>query len=134
MPRKPSIIRDAKDVYEAFKEISRHKRERMYSILLDGESVIGIEKVSAGSDGFVDAYPDQVFSPALEKHCRSMILVHNHPSGFSYPSELDKNVTKNLLRDGTQWGIEVLDSAIIGLGGYYSFEESGAWRAWREEK
>ena len=40
------------------KGISRYKRERMYSILLDGESVIGIEKVSKGSEGLVDTPPE----------------------------------------------------------------------------
>ncbi len=67
MPRKPSVIRDAKDIYEAFKGISRYKRERMYSILLDGESVIGIEKVSKGSEGLVDAPPEEVIQDSPGK-------------------------------------------------------------------
>ncbi|MGD0918151.1 MAG: JAB domain-containing protein [Thermodesulfobacteriota bacterium] len=134
MPPKPSRIRDAKDVYEAFKGISRYRKERVYSVLLDGESVIGIEKVSRGSDGLVDATPDVVFRPALEKQCASVIVVHNHPSGFPYPSEQDRKTSRNLYRDGRSFGIEVADSVIIALGGYYSFEESGALQAWMEER
>jgi len=60
--------------------------------------------------------------------------VHNHPSGFPYPSDLDRTATKNLLRDGRSLGIELQDSVIIALGGYYSFREEGALQAWREEK
>lgn len=134
MPRKPSIIRDAKDVYEAFKGISRYKRERVYSILLEGESVLGVEEVSTGSDGLVDAPPDVVYRPALERDCKSVIVVHNHPSGFPYPSQNDRRETRNLYRWGRNIGIELKDSVIIALGGYYSFEESGALQAWREEK
>ena len=134
MARKPSSIRDAKDTYSLMKKIRRYRRERMYSILLDGESIMGIEKVSGGSNGIVDGYPDQVFRSALERECKSIILVHNHPSGFPYPSDLDRRATRNLYRDGRRLGIEVVDSLIIALGGYYFFNESGALMAWKEEK
>ena len=67
MTRKPSAIHDAKDIYALMKKISKYKRERVYSILLDGESIMGIEKVSGGSDGLVDAYPDQVFRSAVDQ-------------------------------------------------------------------
>lgn len=134
MPQKPSIIRDAKDVYEAFKGISRHRRERMYSILIDGESVIGTEKVSSGSEGLMDSPPEEVYRTALERECKSIILVHNHPSGLPYPSEQDRKAARNLYRWGRNIGVEVVDSVIVALGGYYSFRESGALRAWREER
>jgi DNA repair protein RadC len=134
MPRNPSVIRNAKDVYEAFRGITRHRRERMYSILLDGESVLGIEKVSIGSEGLVDSWPDDVYKSALERECKSIILVHNHPSGEAEPSWQDRKAARNLYRWGRNVGVEVVDSVIVALGGYYSFRESGALRAWREEK
>ena len=134
MPRKPSVIRNAKDIYESFKGIIRHKRERMHSILLDGESVLGIEKVSRGSEGLVDTPPDVAYRTALERDCKSIILVHNHPSGFPYPSYQDRKAARNLYRWGRNMGIELKDSVIVALGGYYSFRESGALRAWREQR
>lgn len=103
----------------------------MYPILLDGESVLGIEKVCSGSEGLVDTPPDVAYRTALERECKSVILVHNHPSGFPYPSENDRRETRNLCRWGRNIGIELKDSVIIALGGYYSFEESGAWREQR---
>lgn len=105
MPRKPSIIRDAKDVYDAFRGIGRYWKERVYSILLNGESTMGIEEVSEGSDGLVDAFPNQVFRSALDRQCKSIILVHNHPTGFPYPSEQDREATRNLYL-GTAGGWE----------------------------
>lgn len=63
-----------------------------------------------------------------------LIIYLTRTSGFPYPSERDREATRNLYRDGRQWGIEVLDSVIIALGGYYSFREEGVLRAWREEK
>ena len=134
MPQKPSVIRDAKDVYDAFKGISRHRRERMYSILLDGESVIGVEKVSSGSEGLVNSWPDEVYRAALEKECASVIVVHNHPSGKAEPSWQDRKASRHLYRWGRNIGIDLKDSVIVALGGYYSFEESGALQAWREQR
>jgi DNA repair protein RadC len=134
MPRKPSVIRSARDVYETFQGITRHKTEGMYSILLDGESVLGIEKVSKGSEGLVDTPPDVAYRTALERDCKSVILVHNHPSGFPYPSDQDRTAARNLYRWGRNIGIELQDSVIVALGGYYSFRESGGMRAYGEEK
>jgi DNA repair protein RadC len=114
---------DPKSVYELMKHTARHKRERVYSILLDGESVFGIEQVSSGSDGLVGAAPDMVYRPALERDCKSLIVVHNHPSGFPYPSENDRRETRTLYGWGRNIGIELQDSVIIALGGYYSFRE-----------
>ncbi len=134
-PRKPSAIHDPKDTYTLMKGITRYKRERVYSLLLDGENgVMGCEKLSRGSDGLVDAYPDQVFRSALDRECKSIILVHNHPSGFPYPSDQDRTATRNLYRWGRNIGIELQDSVIVALGGFYSFRESGALQAWGQEK
>ena len=134
MPQKPSRIRDAKDVYEAFMGIARHKRESTYAILLDGENVLGIEKVSSGSEGLVDTPPDVAYRLALERDCKTVILVHNHPSGFPYPSDQDRKASRNLYRWGRNIGVELEDSVIVSRGGYYSFAEPGALQAWREEK
>jgi DNA repair protein RadC len=114
--------------------IAHHKRERVYSILLDGEDLIGIEKVSNGSNGLADASADLVYRPALERECKSVIVVHNHPSGFPYPSVNDRRESRSLYRWGRNIWVELEDSVIIALGGYYSFRESGALQAWREER
>ncbi len=58
----------------------------MYAILLDSEEVLGIEEIARGSEGFVEARPERVFRTAIERGCKSLIVVHNHPSGFAYPS------------------------------------------------
>jgi DNA repair protein RadC len=116
------------------KKITRYKRERVYAVLLDGETVAGVERVSRGSDEFVDASSDVVFRPALEKECASVIVVHNHPSGFPHPSDNDRRETRNLYRWGRNIGIDLKDSVIVALGGYHLFEESGALQAWREQK
>jgi DNA repair protein RadC len=135
MPRKPSRIRNANDVYNAFWDIALYKEERVYTILLDGESVLGIEEIARGSETFVDAHPKQVFRSAIQRKCKSLILVHNHPSGTPFPSDNDRKATRDLHGGWDRdIGIDLQYSVIIAIGGYYSFRESGALQAWRERK
>ena len=82
----------------------------------------------------MDTPPDVAYRTALERDCKSVILVHNHPSGLPYPSQQDRKAARNLYRWGRNIGVDLKDSVIVALGGYYSFEESGALQAWREEK
>jgi DNA repair protein RadC len=127
MPRKPCGIRTWKDVYESFKRIAKYRKERAYAVLLDAEDgLLGFEKIGDGFSEGVNACPDQVFPPALGREGRkSLILVHNHPSGFPCPSDQDRKVTRRLYSDGRRLGIDVKDSVIIAAGGYYSFREDG---------
>jgi DNA repair protein RadC len=67
MPRKPLVILTGKDVYESFKRIAKYRKERAYAVLLDSEDCLfAFEKIGEGFPECVDAYPDQVFPPALE--------------------------------------------------------------------
>ena len=93
--------------------MGRHKREMAYAVLLRGKNVLGIEKVSSGSEGLVDSPPDEVYRTALERDCRSVILVHNHPSGKAEPSWQDRTASRNLYGWGRNIGIELRDSVII---------------------
>lgn len=104
-------------------DIALYKQERVYAILLDGESVLGIEEISRGSGMCVEAQPERVFRPAIQRRCKSIILVHNHPSGFAYPSNEDRAVMWKLMSDGSDLGIDVADSVIVAADGYYSFKE-----------
>jgi DNA repair protein RadC len=119
MPRKPSVIRAGKDVYEAFKGIARYRKERVYSLLLDEEgNILGKEEMARGWACGVDALPDVVFGSAWIRKCSSMIIVlHNHPSGIPEPSADDFNVTRNLYMAGKRRGVEISDSVIIAAGG-----------------
>lgn len=128
MAKKPSSVKTAEDVYRLMKRLGRLRRERVYSILLDGENqVIGCEEISRGSDLLADGHPDLVFRSARLRDCSSMILVHNHPSGHVEPSFEDKLTTRKLYEDGKKLGIELADSIIIGKDSYYSFREAGLW-------
>lgn len=70
-------------------------------------------------------HPREIFKIALEEGAAAIILLHNHPSGDTTPSESDTAITKEILQAGKIVGIDVLDHIIVGENNYFSFKESG---------
>lgn len=62
---------------------------------------------------------------ALELLSTRMILVHNHPSGTSDPSNDDKVLTDRLFRAAALFDIELIDHIIISREGDFSFHRAG---------
>jgi len=60
-----------------------------------------------------------------ERASRSFILIHNHPSGDSKPSEEDRAVTKRLKEAGDLLGFRLLDHVVFGAEIFHSFAEAG---------
>lgn len=88
-------------------------------------NLIGISTVSLGSLGQTLVHPREVFSDAIKSGTASIILIHNHPSGNTEPSNADITLTKRLVESGEILGIKVVDHIIIGNGRYCSFLEDG---------
>lgn len=132
MPKKPSAIKDAGDVYRLFKGLGKLKNERVYSVLLNGENkVIGSMEISRGGSCYVDVFPHFLFDSASTRQASSLIIVHNHTSGRPEPSLQDMEVTRKLYEDGLARGISLEDSVIIAEGSYYSFREAGKMEKYR---
>jgi len=69
-------------------------------------------------------HPREVFQRAILCNASSILLVHNHPSGNTKPSDDDVKITERLNNAGQILGIKVLDHIILG-DDYYSFKEHG---------
>jgi DNA repair protein RadC len=55
----------------------------------------------------------------------ALIVMHNHPSGESSPSEADIKVTRDLIRAGQLLKMELLDHIIVGAGNFSSLRSLG---------
>ena len=115
-------VRDAAQVYEAFKEeFSQLDREMFVALLLDGKNgVIGFNVVSVGSLTAALVHPREVFKPVILANAAAIILAHGHPSGDPEPSAEDRALTERLEHAGELLGIRVLDHIILGDGTYRS--------------
>lgn len=68
--------------------------------------------------------PREIFIKALLCGASGIVIIHNHPSGDTTPSEQDIKSYNRLKEAGKLIGINVLDSIIVG-DSYYSFVENG---------
>ena len=101
-------------------------QEEFRVILLDAkQKLIRVETVSMGSLDKALVEPRDVFRPAITFNAASLVIVHNHPSGDTQPSEQDVLLTRELCMCGIILGIEVLDHIIIGVRDHVSFKERG---------
>ena len=70
-------------------------------------------------------HPREVFRLAVVTNAAAIVLMHNHSSGESTPSEADIKVTRDLLRAGQLLKIDVLDHVIVGNPTHCSLRELG---------
>ncbi len=85
----------------------------------------GHNLVSIGTLDTVLASPREVFRVAVITAAASIIVMHNHPSGDSCPTDNDIRVTRRLLKAGDFLEIKLLDHIVVGQGNTSSLRELG---------
>ena len=100
---------------EHFMRLAREaKQEEFHIVLLDEKHhVIKSEQITVGLLDKSLAHPREVFKPAVKESASALILVHNHPSGDTTPSQEDKTITKDLKRAAETLGLRILDHIIL---------------------
>jgi DNA repair protein RadC len=85
--------------------------------------VVGTHQISVGTLDRSLVHPREVFRPAIRDAAKSILLVHNHPSGDPTPSEDDLVLTKRLEEAGSILGIHLLDHIVVARGGESSIRD-----------
>jgi DNA repair protein RadC len=101
-------------------------RESFAILLLNrANRVLGIANISTGGISGTVADPKVIFQHALKANASSIIMLHNHPSGNTQPSEADISLTRKMKECGKFMDLPVLDHVIVTADGYYSFADEG---------
>jgi len=117
-------ITKSSEVYEELKSYHNKKQEYFLALYLDGANhLCEIQVITIGTLNQSLVHPREVFSPAIEKRCASIIVAHNHPSGILAPSHEDIEVTKRLSQSARLLGIELLDHIIFTKEGFISLKD-----------
>lgn len=116
-------------VYDYFGPYLRDSKNEFFMIVLldiKNKPIRHIE-ISKGSVNASIVDPKDVIREATLNSASSIILVHNHPSGETEPSEEDVKVTEQLKRACELVNVKVLDHVIIGKNhdDYFSFASAG---------
>ena len=123
-------IMRSNEIYEICKHIfdpdTIEYSEKFVVFFLDRSSKIkGWRKISEGSDCGTVVSSKMVAQAALEMHCSTVVLTHNHPSGSIRPSQCDIELTKKTDQAMRLFDMAVMDHLIIGSSCYYSFADEG---------
>lgn len=118
------IIKNLQDVLAVTYDLRDKKKEYLVCLYLNARNaLIKKETVSIGLLDKSLVHPREIFQPAVEINAASIILVHNHPSGISAPSEKDIEIIKKISQAGEIMGIAVKDFIITANNGNHSFYE-----------
>ena len=105
--------------------IGKSAEEYVYMIALNTKrKPIGAFEVSHGTVDMSIVTPREIYIRALVSGASSIILVHNHPSGYLTPSKKDIELTEAVASVGKLMNIPLVDHIIIADGEYFSFKEN----------
>ena len=118
-------LNSAEAIYRANLDMKGFHQEVVRVVLLDAQNrCITKVDISKGTVNESLAAPREIFRPAIIHSAFAFVLVHNHPSGNTKPSEADLKLTKRLPTAAEILQINFLDHIIAGQG-YFSFQEAG---------
>lgn len=97
--------------------------EYVYMLAVNSKNLpVGVFEVSHGTVDCSVVAPREIFMRALLCGAAKIILVHNHPSGNTHPSNEDIKLTERIKQAGDIMGIKLLDHIIVGEDELFSFQ------------
>lgn len=126
--RKPGNRVDTPDAARSMAMLyfAGHQVESFAVMFLDpAHRLIAFEEMSRGTLTQTNVYPREIVRAALRHNAASVILTHNHPSGYAEPSAADKLLTAALKDALRTVDVRTLDHFVIGGDQLFSFAEQG---------
>jgi DNA repair protein RadC len=112
-------------IFRANLDMKGFHQEVVRVLLLDAQNrCITKVDISRGTVNQSLAHPREIFRPAIVHSAYAFVLVHNHPSGNTSPSEADMQLTRRVVAAAEILQINFLDHVIVGQG-FFSFQEAG---------
>ena len=118
-------VTSPKEIAEIFIPLLKDELKEKFIIIClnSANKIIKFETISIGSLNSSVVHPREIFKAAIEYSSASIILLHNHPSGNTEPSNEDIAITKKLVEAGKIIDIPIFDHIIIAGDSYTSFVE-----------
>lgn len=110
-------FKNKEDIAMYFKNLLGDKKDRerfMCAFLDKNNQLIKTKNIAEGTLNAAVIFPRELIKEVLNSNCKSVVLVHNHPSGLSEPSDEDIALTKNYVNILTPLKIKVLDHIVVG--------------------
>ena len=106
--------------------------EVLLMLCLDARrSILCCAEMGRGVVNAVETNTRRIVEKALKVKASSVILAHNHPSGFAIPSREDEVFTRSIFRSLATVGVRLEDHIIVADGDYVSLADTGMLAALR---
>ena len=115
-------IKSPKDMANVvMNELKNESKEIVKLVMLDNRNYIfKMMDIAIGGVDFANFSIAEVLGEALKAKSPKIIIIHNHPSGSSKPSNEDIEITNKLYLASQTIGIELIDHIVIGNMEYTS--------------
>jgi DNA repair protein RadC len=119
-------LHSSREVYNAFKFIADRTQESLYVVCLNTKNkVIGYSEIAKGSLNTCAIDMRELVRIPILVNAASVIILHNHPSGDTQPSQDDIAITRRIKDSLSLFGISFIDHIIIGDDSFTSLLEKG---------
>lgn len=116
-----NVVLSAQDAIKLVSDLKDKKQEHLVCLYLNARNaLIKKETVFIGTLDKNIVHPREIFALGLELRAAGIILIHNHPSGDSNPSEQDRQVAKRIIEAGELMGVNVIDFLIVSKNSAHS--------------
>lgn len=123
-------ISNAADFAWAMAPVSTLERQEVaWAAMLDTYARLRrVREIARGTFDRVEVPIPFLIRAASDAACRYVLLAHNHPTGWAWPSEADADLTYAVEDATTAAGLVLLDHVVLGKGEFYSFREGRLWQ------
>lgn len=105
---------------------AKEEREVFSVVTMDNmHAITGVHELFVGTVNQAAVFPREVVKLALRENAAAVTICHNHPAGFTAPSEADKFMTVKIKHALDTVDISLLDHFIVGAYEPFSFRKEG---------
>lgn len=119
---KKIVIKEPYDLAKILmSEFRFEKREIAKIVVLNNKNqILKIKDIAYGGSNFANVSIKDILVEPITMKAPKIILVHNHPSGDSTPSEQDIEFTNRVFESAETFDIQLIDHLVIGDMNYTS--------------
>jgi DNA repair protein RadC len=124
------MMRNSDNVVDFFraifpKEMMEHHEEMWVGYLNQNNRPIGFMQLAKGTTNGTLVNTKELLQGALMCNASKVIIMHNHPSGNTTPSDADIQITQKVKQGLTLFDMVLIDHIILTLDSYTSMADDG---------
>ncbi len=126
IPEERDTVYSLSHIRERYKHLQSRQKEHLYAVFLNNDNqVIGDKLISLGQSVQTSMDTKDIARTAVLTDAEAVILVHNHSSANSQPSDADLEATEQVQNCLESFGVELLDHIILSRNQVYSMKAQG---------